>query len=78
MENQSIKCLVTEAVEDANRPYILPTYDAEGVEYVDEETEVPLLCYEHGVFWILPRDIRCRDFLCDKCRDEYNRANPPK
>lgn len=67
-----IEDLVKAAIDDPNRPEILPQYEAEGVEYVNARTKVPVWCREHGTFWLLPRDIERRSYLCKKCHVEFN------
>lgn len=66
----TIQDLVKAAEIDLSKPLVPARYDAEGVEYVNARTKVPVWCSEHGIFWILPRDIERRSYLCRQCRDE--------
>lgn len=66
----SIEAMVQAAEQDPEKPLVPARYHAEGAEYVNARTKVPIRCTEHGTFWILPRDIERRSYLCTECRDE--------
>ena len=47
-------------------------YDYSRVVYVNNNTKVEIVCYEHGSFWQLPRTHVNKSCGCPKCSKVYS------